>query len=304
MTVKIIGAGLGRNGTMSTKVALEKLGYRTYHMFELMSSPNCEEFINLWGLAYRLKWAGQTEAVKKILKRLIEDEGYDATLDHPACGFYKELSEMYPEAIVLLNHRDNSEGYGKSVSTTIGVHMSHNWTFIGKWSFYFTHFFNSNPPRETEMQKHFFQFSNLKADDFNPENFTNVAYLKVFYDYWLAKVENEITADRLVKFNVKQGWKPICDKVNIKLPEGSFPRVNDGDGFKKMMVRMKMTHAFMLSWMIGPLYFMFLGKAFFALLAFVWALVVHRIVYMMVRRDIQKTKDSMHTGFMSKEKKN
>ena len=46
MTIRVIGAGYGRTGTMSLKVALERLGFdKCYHMFEVMGHP---EHIELW----------------------------------------------------------------------------------------------------------------------------------------------------------------------------------------------------------------------------------------------------------------
>jgi hypothetical protein len=40
MSLEVIGAGFGRTGTMSIKVALEQLGYGPcYHMIELFEHP-------------------------------------------------------------------------------------------------------------------------------------------------------------------------------------------------------------------------------------------------------------------------
>ncbi|KAK9767955.1 hypothetical protein K7432_001818 [Basidiobolus ranarum] len=44
--LQIIGAGYCRTGTMSTKTALDKLGYNTHHMFEVMK--NMETQGPLW----------------------------------------------------------------------------------------------------------------------------------------------------------------------------------------------------------------------------------------------------------------
>jgi len=97
--VKVIGAGFGRTGTMSLKVALETLGFGPcYHMMELLAYP---EHADVWEAARRgeaVKWDG-------ILGE------YDAAVDWPACTFYEELMERYPEAKVLLSVRDPDRWY-------------------------------------------------------------------------------------------------------------------------------------------------------------------------------------------------
>jgi len=90
--LKVIGAGLARTGTMSLKIALEELGFGPcYHMTEVLKHP---KHIRLWDAAARgVNW-------REIF------EGYQATTDWPACIFYQELMNVYPDAKVLLTVRD------------------------------------------------------------------------------------------------------------------------------------------------------------------------------------------------------
>jgi hypothetical protein len=94
MTLEVIGAGFGRTGTMSLKVALEDLGFGPcYHMIELFEHP---EHLELWEAASQGKPVDWEELFS----------GYRATTDWPACSFYKELIERYPDAKVILTVRD------------------------------------------------------------------------------------------------------------------------------------------------------------------------------------------------------
>src|SRR5919202_3000502 len=105
MSLEVVGAGFGRTGTMSLKVALEKLGLGPcYHMVELFEHP---EHLPLWEAAVRgepLEWEGLFA-------------GYRATVDWPGAAFYKELSERYPEARVILTVRDPERWYESARNT-------------------------------------------------------------------------------------------------------------------------------------------------------------------------------------------
>ena len=107
MTLQVIGAGYGRTGTLSLKLALEHLGFqRCYHMFEVLDQH--PEHIADWAAAHRgeaVDWDGLFE-------------GYRAAVDWPACNLWRELAEHYPEARVVLTLRD-AHSWHASVLRTI-----------------------------------------------------------------------------------------------------------------------------------------------------------------------------------------
>ena len=103
--MKVIGAGFGRTGTMSLKVALEKLGFGPcYHMTEVFAHP---EHTSFWLSA----WRGEPVDWEGVLG------GYEAAVDWPACTFYEELMERHPEAKVLLSVRDPERWYDSTRSS-------------------------------------------------------------------------------------------------------------------------------------------------------------------------------------------
>ena len=99
MPIKVIGAGLGRTGTLSLKMALEELGFvKCYHMIELLGNM---DQVRTWDRAARgepIDWDALFE-------------GYQATVDWPGCTFYAELMRRYPEAKVVLSVRDPGRWY-------------------------------------------------------------------------------------------------------------------------------------------------------------------------------------------------
>src|SRR5215212_7838314 len=106
MSLEVIGAGFGRTGTMSLKVALEQLGYGPcYHMVELFEHP---DHVERWEAAVRGEEPVDWEEVFA---------GYRATVDWPGAAFYKELSERYPEAKVILTVRDPDRWYESARNT-------------------------------------------------------------------------------------------------------------------------------------------------------------------------------------------
>jgi hypothetical protein len=105
MNLEVIGAGFGRTGTMSLKVALEELGFGPcYHMREVFEHP---EHIELWGAAIQ----GKPVDWEQIFGN------YRATVDWPGCTFYNELLERNPDAKVILTVRDPQRWYESAYNT-------------------------------------------------------------------------------------------------------------------------------------------------------------------------------------------
>lgn len=107
MPLQVIGAGLGRTGTASLKLALERLlDGRCYHMSESIERP---QDTAVWHAAMRGETVDWT--------RLLAD--YVATADWPACAFWRALAAANPEALVLLSSRESPEAWWRSVEPTI-----------------------------------------------------------------------------------------------------------------------------------------------------------------------------------------
>src|SRR5579864_5358279 len=107
MGLRVIGAGVGRTGTLSLKGALETLlGGPCYHMMEVITHPAHVDVWRAAGSGEDVDWAAFLA-------------GYAATSDFPACLFWRDLRELYPDALVLLSTRSSTQTWWESASQTI-----------------------------------------------------------------------------------------------------------------------------------------------------------------------------------------
>ena len=196
MTLSVVGAGFGRTGTMSLQSALQMLGLgRCYHMLEVAQNP---DHASLWSAAAR----GQSTDWEALF------EGYGAAVDWPACYFWRELSEHYPEAKVLLSTRD-PEGWYDSVKNTIYASMTSDITLA-----------------EPENRKRRLMARDIILDRTFDGRFEDRAHAIEVYNTHLAEVQRVIPAERLLTYEVADGWPPLCRFLGPSIPGEAFPRVN------------------------------------------------------------------------------
>jgi hypothetical protein len=207
--VRIIGAGFGRTGTMSLKVALEELGYAPcYHMVEVFAHP---EHAPLWQAA----WRGEPVDWEAFLG------GYEAAVDWPACSFYGELMERYPEAKVILTVRDPERWYESTRSTIyeLTVTASRSPTFrllFGAMRFLrFGRVGRGNLANE------------IVWDGTFDGRFEDRRYAIEVFERHNAEVRRRVPRDKLLVYEVKEGWSPLCQFLGVEEPDAPFPHVND-----------------------------------------------------------------------------
>ncbi|MCC5888515.1 MAG: sulfotransferase family protein [Gammaproteobacteria bacterium] len=201
MSLQVIGAGFGRTGTLSLKVALEQLGFnKCYHMTEVFEQP---EHIPIWAAAHR------GEAIDwNALYR-----GYRAAVDWPACNLWREQLAAFPEAKVILSTRDPERWY-ESVMNTIypsSMAAAHSdepgLRHFGQWA-------------EEIIWKRIFDG---RMDDRD--------HVLAVYRRHVESVIAEAPADRLLVFEAAEGWGPLCAFLGVPQPEGDYPRTNTTEDF-------------------------------------------------------------------------
>lgn len=199
MALKVIGAGLGRTGTLSLKLALEQLGFGPcYHMVEVMMHLNV---LPLW-----IRAADGDPDWDSIF------EGYFATVDYPGCYFWRELAEFYQDAKVLLSVRDPEQWFESTQATIFSPDT------IKRMS--------GTPIRPFIEKTAWRAFGNrIHERDF---------MINAFKDH-NAEVERTIPKDRLLVYDVKQGWEPICRFLNVPVPSTPFPQRNSREEMSALM---------------------------------------------------------------------
>lgn len=209
--MKVIGAGFGRTGTTSLKAALEELGFGPcYHMTEVFAHP---EHAKLWQAA----WRGEPVDWDGFLG------GYEAAVDWPACTFYKELMQRYQDAKVLLSVRDPERWYESTQNTIYELSMAFDRSRIFRGIFGLISFFV------------FGGFAGNRSSVVNDivwqgtfdGRFEDKAYAIEVFERHNEEVKRRVPPERLLVYEVKEGWGPLCKFLDVPEPEGPFPHLND-----------------------------------------------------------------------------
>lgn len=197
--LKVIGAGFGRTGTFSLKHALEELGFGPcYHMSELFGKPDVDK---QWDAIV----SGEPADWSTIFK------GYQASVDWPACAFYKEQMQVYPNAKVLLSVRDPEKWYESVASTIYRVSRI-------------------NPDHASTPHGHMVRtliWQGTFDNRFEDKDYAISVFLR-----HNEEVKQYVPAEKLLVYNVKEGWEPLCAFLGVEVPAGKpFPHDNDRANF-------------------------------------------------------------------------
>jgi hypothetical protein len=193
--MKAIGVGVGRTGTYSLKLALERLGLGPcHHMEEVLQNPSAQ--VPLWAAALqgRADWA----AIYR---------GYNSTVDWPTAGFFRELNAAYPSAKFILTHR-SAESWVQSFSATIFQLLSGE---------------VAGPPQ----LKPLLEMAGGVIAKTGFRKGMDAAELTRAFAAHIDAVKAAIPADRLLVYQVKEGWAPLCAFLGLPEPAEPFPRSND-----------------------------------------------------------------------------
>ena len=197
----VIGAGFGRTGTLSLKTALEQLGYGPcMHMLPLLDDPERS--------ALFAKAAGGDRA--SLHDALAECR---STVDWPGAYFWRELVEDNPDAKVILTVRDPQRWYA-SMEQTILAAASRRAPGAGAGQ---------------EMIE-----ATVLDGTFEGRLADREHALRIFEEH-TEEVRRVVPAERLLEFEVTQGWEPLCDFLDRPVPGGSFPRLNDTATFRERL---------------------------------------------------------------------
>ena len=212
MPIQVIGAGLGRTGTLSLKSALEELGFsKCYHMIEVFAHM---EDARTWDAASR----GEPVDWDRLFA------GYQATVDWPGCSFYRELLRQYPEAKVILTVRDPGRWYDSARQTIYYVRHA----FPG-WVTPFV-------PRMRHLRR---MLDLLVWDGMFDGRFEDRAHAVEAFNRHNEEVQRSVPPERLLVYEVKEGWGPLCSFLGVPVPEDKpFPHLNDAKEFRSRVRRM------------------------------------------------------------------
>ncbi|XP_077968547.1 uncharacterized protein LOC144422694 [Styela clava] len=219
--MKLICAGLPKTGTKTIAEALRILGYNVHDVFEQFMKDR-----ELWD---------------KIVNNTVTTEDYqrvlgdvDAVMDWPAVAVWEQIMDAFPDAKVILMVRSSEDEWYKSMKRHSGI--------INKYV----------PTNETIQQILFGLVSGPVASQFYkletafcsaclgiPRMYGSVVtetFLRSRYRQHNSYVKSTCPKGKLLIYNVKEGWEPLCQFLNREIPDQTFPKVNvKGDLTRKMV---------------------------------------------------------------------
>lgn len=205
----MIGAGFGRTGTMSLKVALDSLGFGPcYHMLEVFAHP---EHAPRWEAA----WLGEPVDWDDLL------DGYESAVDWPACAFYEDLMERYPDAKVILTVRDPDRWYESVRNTIYALSTTVNGSRLLRLVFGLRSLLRHGTFARGNMAK------TIIWDGTFDGRFEDRRYAIGVFARHNEEVRRRVPEDRLLTYEVSEGWGPLCEFLGVEAPDEPFPRLND-----------------------------------------------------------------------------
>ena len=199
MSMHVIGAGVGRTGTYSLKIAINELGLGPCHHMEAVMQ-NRPEQIPLWNAAI---------ADNPDWQAIYRD--HSSAVDWPTACFFRELAVAYPDAKFVLTERSPAS-WADSFGATIYKLLSQR---------------ESAPP---EMRPWFDMCSAVIAKTGFPDGLDRDALMEGFVAHNEA-VKATIPKDRLLVYSVRDGWEPLCEFLGVGVPDGDFPNTNNREEF-------------------------------------------------------------------------
>lgn len=195
MAMRVIGAGVGRTGTYSLKLAINELGLGPCHHMEAVLH-NMPTQVPLWSAALNGKPDWST----------IYD-GFESAVDWPTAAFFRDLLKAFPDARFILTERD-PDNWADSFGATIYKLLA------GR---------DEGPP---EMKAWLDMANDVIAKTGFPAGLDRDDLARAFIAHNEA-VKATIPAEQLLVYEVKQGWGPLCEFLDVAAPAGDFPRTND-----------------------------------------------------------------------------
>ena len=213
----LIGAGFGRTGTSSLKAALKVLyGRPCYHMSEVLD----RDHMGFW--------------IRAARKQVSIDEyttmfkPYAATVDCPASLFWRDIYEAHPNAKIILSVRDADRWFESCEKTVFRTDFTtHRDMPLGIFAI-------------SHLVPYWRRFSLMSRLTWGPlfkDDFSRDSCVRAFEE-WNADVKQACPPDKLLVFDVKEGWGPLCKFLDLPIPSTPFPHLNDSVSFQRIIQSM------------------------------------------------------------------
>ena len=199
--MRVVGAGLGRTGTASLKRALEMLlGGTCHHMFEVKTAEHART------------WQAAAEGIMPDWTEFLAD--YTALVDWPGASFWPELADAFPDALVLLSVRDSLDQWYDSASNTIFVASDPD---------------QPDPDGTRLAGREMWQA--ILRNRFTVDIHDREAAIEAAAAHNQAVID-AIPAERLLVYRAGDGWEPLCEALDLPVPDEPYPHTNTREQFQ------------------------------------------------------------------------
>ncbi|MBC7160565.1 MAG: sulfotransferase family protein [Immundisolibacter sp.] len=196
MALQVIGAGMGRTGTLSLKAALEQLGFGPcYHMTRIFEH-----------IEHGPMWQQFAAGARDDWDSLLGD--FRAAVDWPASHFWRELAAFYPQAKVILTVRDAARWFN-SIDSTLFRFMA-----------------APGMPDDEAARRQIVMARDIVQQRIFADRIGDRAHVIEVFERHNRAVQDALPAERLLVYDVAQGWAPLCAFLGVPVPDAPFPRIN------------------------------------------------------------------------------
>ena len=219
--MKIICAGLSKTGTKSLAKALRILGFKVFDFDE-----HGHFHIDQW---FEIYCEGKSPDFASMYKDV------DAVTDLPPAFWFEEIYQAFPDAKVILSLRDNEDVWVKSrvqeheLYQTLGGFLNR---VLVKWPLIIV-------KRIRGSYTIFEVLNEMITAAYGSLNPKSTVLFKKKYRQHNERVQAVIPKEKLLIYNLKQGWKPLCEFLGCDVPEVEFPKENVGTAFTKQKISKK-----------------------------------------------------------------
>ena len=213
--MKLIGAGLPRTATTTQMIALEMLGLPCYHMRDMMADPATS--IPQWRQAFE----GNADWDELFA-------GKESVVDWPGSYHWRELMDVYPDAKVLLSVR----------SPESWVESMHN-TIAGIW--YGDGLMHHLAMAQYHIDPLYASWIDVLGDmwtkaDIMMASRGDADAMAADMNRWNQEIIDTVPSERLLVWYPTDGWEPLCEFLEVPVPDGPVPNVNDTENFQKNLI--------------------------------------------------------------------
>lgn len=210
--MKVILVGISKCGTKSMATAFEQLGLKNYDYPEQFMFQR-DDWLKIF------KRGGTKEDFRRMFANC------DSVTDSPACYFWYEILQAYPDAKLVLTQRSNEDEWYKSF-----------YKQMDKMKPVFTPLMMLSPTNRDHLRYVEEQCKYSMGHNCLYVSNINETLCKQTYRRHIAYVLQNAPKDQLLVYSLDQGWDPLCKFLDVPVPDKPFPHRNkQGSIVKEVM---------------------------------------------------------------------